>query len=137
MYEPVAKLISGEMRIQEENGILQVIKDMGIVVDKEELLKALEYDRNQYEKGYNDCLRKYSWISADTLPLDDNDVLVWFEYFRYGSYNRMFQTMGIGHTYNGEWSGFVNGQSGWHKLRIIAWQPLPEPPKMKGGDPDA
>lgn len=34
---------------------------------------------------------------------------------------------GIGRTWRGEWSGFVNGSSGWRDLRIIAWQPLPEP----------
>lgn len=40
-----------------------------------------------------------------------------------------FQRMmaGIGRTWRGEWSGFVNGSSGWRDLRIIAWQPLPEP----------
>lgn len=41
----------------------------------------------------------------------------------------LFQTHGISYTYKGEWSGFVNGSSGWRELRIIAWQPLPEPYK--------
>lgn len=69
------------------------------------------------------------WISGDILPKNDDDVLVWFEYFRYGSFNCPFQTYGIGSTFNGEWSEFVNGSSGWTNLKIIAWQPLPEPPK--------
>lgn len=68
------------------------------------------------------------WIPASELPETDDEVLVWFEYFRYGSYNRMFRTIGIGHTFRGEWSGFVNGESGWQKLKILAWMPLPEPP---------
>ena len=67
------------------------------------------------------------WISCeDRLPEDGVDVLVWFEYFRYGEYNRLFQTKGISYTFNGKWSGFVNGSSGWMELRIIAWQPMPE-----------
>lgn len=67
------------------------------------------------------------WIACeDRLPEDGVDVLVWFEYFRYGEYNRLFQTKGISYTFNGKWSGFVNGSSGWRKLRIIAWQPMPE-----------
>ncbi len=68
------------------------------------------------------------WISCkDRLPEDDAKVLVWFEYFRYGEYNRLFQTIGISYMYGGKWSGFVNDTSGWDKLRIIAWQPLPQP----------
>ena len=72
------------------------------------------------------------WIPcSERLPEDGTDVLVQFEYYRYGNYNRLFQTIGISYTYNGEWSGFVNGSSGWSDLRIIAWQPLPEPYKEK------
>lgn len=68
------------------------------------------------------------WISCeDRLPEDGVDVLVWFEYFRYGEYNRLFETTGISYTFNGEWSGFVNGSSGWSQLNILAWRPLPEP----------
>ncbi len=67
------------------------------------------------------------WIPCkDRLPEDGVDVLVWFEYFRYGEYNRLFQTKGISHTFDGKWSGFVNGSSGWNQLKIIAWQPMPE-----------
>lgn len=67
------------------------------------------------------------WIPCENgLPEDGVDVLVWFEYFRYGEYNRLFQTTGISYTYNDQWSGFVNGQSGWNQLSIIAWQPMPE-----------
>jgi 8-oxo-dGTP pyrophosphatase MutT (NUDIX family) len=138
MYESPIELMIGkfytQMQEKQEAAILEAIQEINVVVDKEELLKALEYDRGQYEKGYNDCLNRFSWFSADALPLDDEPVLVWFEYFRYGSYNRMFQTIGISSTCDdGErWSGFVNGQSGWEKLRIIAWQPLPDPPNMEG-----
>lgn len=67
------------------------------------------------------------WIPCgERLPEDGVDVLVWFEYFRYGEYNRLFQAKGISYAFDGRWSGFVNGSTGWHQLRIIAWQPLPE-----------
>lgn len=72
------------------------------------------------------------WISADeVLPPNGEDVLCWYEYYRYGEYNRMFQTFGIGYQYNGNWGGEVaTGQ----KAKVLAWMPLPDAPKMDGGD---
>ena len=35
-----------------DNFILNEIRKYDVKVDKEELVKALKYDRNQYEKGY-------------------------------------------------------------------------------------
>ena len=35
-----------------ENQIFQAVQNCEIKVDKEELIKALQYDRGQYEKGY-------------------------------------------------------------------------------------
>lgn len=61
----------------------------------------------------------------DGLPEDGVDVLCWYEYFRYGSYNRMFRTYGIGFQYNGNWTG---ESSFGHKARVLAWMPLPKPP---------
>ena len=34
--------------------MLTVIHNLGIDVDKEELVRALKYDREQYQKGYED-----------------------------------------------------------------------------------
>lgn len=65
------------------------------------------------------------WIPVEeALPKEHEVVLVWYEYFRYGDYNRMYQTYGFGyHFRNGFWSGDVSGE----KARCIAWQPLPKP----------
>lgn len=69
------------------------------------------------------------WIPVEKkLPEEGQKVLVWYEYFRYGEYNRMFKTYGIGWQFDGHWSGDVSGT----KARCIAWQPLPE--RYKGGD---
>lgn len=75
------------------------------------------------------------WVLTDEkLPPEGQDVLCWYEYFRFGSYNRMFQTYGIGYQYNGMWGGEVaQGQ----KARVLAWIPLPETPKMDGGAANA
>lgn len=70
------------------------------------------------------------WISvSERLPEDMQRVLVWFEYYRYGDFNCMWQTYGFGYVCDGEWSSFINGETGWQDSRIIAWQPLPEPYK--------
>ena len=37
-----------------ENKVMEAVHHFGISVDKEELIKALQYDRNQYDKGYSD-----------------------------------------------------------------------------------
>ena len=72
-----------------------------------------------------DTMPKWTKVE-DGLPENGVDVLCWYEYFRYGSYNQMFRTYGIGYQYNGNWAG--NAASG-HKARVLAWMPLPNPPK--------
>lgn len=94
----------------------------------QEVRDYIEITIEEYKgkRSVEDC---GGWIycgDGKNLPEDGVDVLVWFEYFRYGEYNRLFQTKGISFTHNGKWSGFVNGQSGWNQLSIIAWQPMPE-----------
>lgn len=37
--------------------VVKACLDMGINIDKGELLKALQYDRHQYEQGYSDGIR--------------------------------------------------------------------------------
>ena len=43
-----------DMQVKMEGEILKAVQNVGVNVDKDELLKALQYDRNQYQKGYDD-----------------------------------------------------------------------------------
>ena len=54
MYKSPIEVVLGELRTEIGNEIDKVIQEAGVLVDKEELNKALEYDRQQYEKGYED-----------------------------------------------------------------------------------
>lgn len=42
--------------------IISAVRRVGIDVNKEELVKALAYDRGQYEKGYEDALKEHGII---------------------------------------------------------------------------
>ena len=87
--------------------------------------KALEIDPGckSYE-GAMELLIEYP--NYFELNESEEDTPNWYEYFRYGSYNRMFRTYGIGYQYNGNWAGDA---AFGHKARVLAWMPLPDPPK--------
>lgn len=76
------------------------------------------------------------WNPADEkLPPEGQEVLCWYEFFHFVlSYNRMSRTYGIGYQYNGMWD--IEAAQG-RDAKVLAWMPLPEPPKMDGGDNDA
>lgn len=117
---------------------------MSDYIEREAALKALtetralsEYGRTWVNAALSEMpaadVAPVKWISAEKeLPIDGQEVLCWYEYYRYGEYNRMFQTFGIGYQYNnGNWGGEVaTGQ----KAKVLAWMPLPDAPKMDGGD---
>ena len=54
MYESPIKIITGQIKTNYEDEIFRAIQNVEINVDREELLKALEYDRGQYEEGFRE-----------------------------------------------------------------------------------
>lgn len=57
-YESPVKLIASQFETKIENDVMSVIQNYDIQVDKNELIKALNYDRQQYEKGVADTQSK-------------------------------------------------------------------------------
>ena len=53
-YKSPIDIIQGQIQFDFENGVYKAIQKVDINVDREELIKALQYDRNQYDKGYSD-----------------------------------------------------------------------------------
>lgn len=62
MYEsPImefTKEISRTLVEAKDEMILKTVQNIGVTVDKDELIKALSYDRKQYAKGYRDAMAK-------------------------------------------------------------------------------
>lgn len=59
MYESPIEIIQTQMQMQMDEGILKAVQGVGIDVNKEELIKALAYDREQYSKGYKDGVKEF------------------------------------------------------------------------------
>lgn len=57
MYESPIKVVQGELETQLEGEILKAVHRGGVAVDRDELIRALRYDREQYQKGFDDAKR--------------------------------------------------------------------------------
>lgn len=74
MYESTIELMYGAMRSEIEGAVYKAVQDVGIKVDKEELLCALMYDRQQYEKGFKDGMQAALEKIASTLTPRDPEI---------------------------------------------------------------
>ena len=102
-----------------EDGVMKAIQRFDINVDKEELIKALKYDRDQYEKGYQDGLNANKWIPCSERLPDIKDgkytsdcVLVTLKWWD----GEISETVGW-YSRTGTWS------EGGTMSKVIAWMP--------------
>lgn len=78
MYDSPIRLAVSKMTSQFNDDIYNAVVKTGIDVDKDELVRALNYDRNQYEKSYRDGLKASKWISVkERLPEVGEDVIAY------------------------------------------------------------
>lgn len=54
MYESPIKVFQKQLESHLEEDVLKAVMSYNVVVDKEELLRALKYDRDSYYRGYED-----------------------------------------------------------------------------------
>ena len=55
-YQPPVEQICKNIEVKLEGDVYKKVIYYGVHVDKEELMKALKYDRDQYKKGFFDGL---------------------------------------------------------------------------------
>lgn len=91
-YQSPVNIVYQGFHTQLEGDIYKAIQSYGVCVDKDELIKALQYDRDQYKKGFADgCKAMPHKIKADIARdiFDELDVVLngeflterfWFEF---------------------------------------------------------
>lgn len=80
MYKCPIDIITLPVASQFDGEILKVVHEIGINVDHDELVKALQYDRNQYDKGYADGIKDFAERVKESyggfdLPFVINEIL--------------------------------------------------------------
>lgn len=78
-YKSPIDIIQEEMRTKFDNKILETVINVGIKVNKDELIKALEYDRNQYLEGYKEAKEIYKKAldkACEELAYRDNRLIM-------------------------------------------------------------
>lgn len=56
-YDSPIKTLAEQISQESDDGVLKAVTRVGIDINKEELIKALQYDRNQYKKGFDDGVK--------------------------------------------------------------------------------
>lgn len=67
MYKSPIEIIYGQMQTNMENNIYEAVQKYGVNVDKEELIRALQYDRDQYDEGYKDGVKALATKLLDNM----------------------------------------------------------------------
>lgn len=124
MYESPIRLLVQQLetniREQQEKQIFEAVQKCGVDVNREELIKALAYDRAQYAQGYSDGRADAMprWINLkERLPKHGEIVLCYTKYFY-----EVLQWDDDAEQWVGQYS--VNA-----KHYVTHWMPRPEPPK--------
>lgn len=138
-YESPIQTYIGQMRIEVEDGIFKAVREYVADVNEEELIKALSYDREQYEKGYcagyNAGFNANKWIpiTSDEKPRHLRD---YFIAYVFDDSDRHFYGEAKYHAFGG--NGLVDrphfSNEGVDGMRVTHWMPIPKLPKEEEDD---
>ena len=139
MYESPIEIVTSELTKQLDGGVLTLAQSYGVRVDKDKLIMALNYDRQQYEKGFADgkaaagnwipCTERMPHNTGDfylctaKLSVDDEYEVELLMLDTANDFDKSYFSNCIhnGLVFRESWSG------GNEALDVIAWMPLPEP----------
>lgn len=163
MYESPIKMIRHEIakyiapKLDEQ--VWNAVVECNVSVDRDELVKALEYDRDQYRKGFADGMEhgKPQWISVeDRLPEPEQEVLAVcrkryglvvvpaiYENGEVNTYDSTWNWYDCDFPYDEENDVYIIPEGWWENryfnpedtfnspvdAPVTHWMPLPEPPK--------
>lgn len=89
-YKSPIDLITKQCVEQIDDNVFRAVLECEIHVDKDQLIKALAYDRGQYEKGYEDGVNSIkewipiSWLNAQAEnPSNSNEIRNAIDYIVY------------------------------------------------------
>ena len=124
MYESPIKQYLSEIQAEMESALLYTVKQkIGYDVDKAELIKALKYDREQYEKGFSDGLNSDKWVSVqERLPEIGQNVLIYYPKWD-GDEIQVAKLEADGMMFD------ICGEFNIGIGVVTHWQPLPEMPR--------
>lgn len=113
-------------------GKLDNIPTINIYSGKAENPKAIKIEDitadelRAWMKRMEEAMKLYpddSWTKVeDGLPDEFEDVLCYYEYYRYGDYNCMYRTYGVGYMSKLDGKVYWNGDVSGVKARVIAWK---------------
>ena len=89
-YQSPVEVMYKGFQTKLEGDIMTAIQEYGVIVDKDELVKALKYDRNQYEKGFIDgCNGAFAEIKAEVAReiFAELDKFIVTKVINYGTIN--------------------------------------------------
>jgi len=156
--------IAEQIEEQRENQITATISEqMGVIVDKNELKRALAYDRDQYRRGYEDGWRARSndvpqWIPITYRPMTEEEKTKLFIKYGEGAVYENMKAFDCPMPDDGQkvllstkwgiWMDIgdndIDGEGficyGLEERgdfdNVLAWMPLPEPYKEEGETDD-
>lgn len=132
--------LANQINIQLEGKVLKAVMECNIDVNKDELIKALQYDREQYQKGYEDGKAEaMQWIPcSERLPNNDEYDWVLAQVQEDNGFMWLPKVMEYRQSKDdwycdSEFGGWLKERHG-DAFKVIAWMPLPEPYEKEVAD---